>query len=381
MSKFSFTLPDGKTFEIKGPPNLSLEQARAIFEQQAKTGSLVGLKPGDVLNAAKQAAAGLDSARAQLAQGINQLQGQVAGLAGQAQAVLDSALAKTPLSVPIDTADFAKTATALAPLAGLDVSQVTGTLAQAKNLVAQASDVISNVKGVGEFGLDVKQLETAGILKPGTAALAQATGAALSDVIKSPAVFTGSAGIKSVQDLLTNPAKQSAIQQDLMAKGTAALAAVGIPIKDLSPDKLAGVALNAAKSIPGTEAILKNLPTPDSVKAAFDKVARDAAFAANLVKEKLPDVFKEETVPVPAVATVARDTVNAATDRILGNNKIPTPNFVPVPAAQFLYQKTPDQDLVYAGSDVIVWDRINAERLRRGLPGLAAAGFPRPENT
>ena len=43
------------------------------------------------------------------------------------------------------------------------------------------------------------------------------------------------------------------------------------------------------------------------------------------------------------------------------------------------YRNTPDEDLVYLGDDEIVWDRINAERLRRGLPGLAAIGIPRPE--
>ena len=37
-----------------------------------------------------------------------------------------------------------------------------------------------------------------------------------------------------------------------------------------------------------------------------------------------------------------------------------------------------DAQLVYSGDDPIVWDRINATRLRRGLPGLAAIGFPRP---
>lgn len=45
---------------------------------------------------------------------------------------------------------------------------------------------------------------------------------------------------------------------------------------------------------------------------------------------------------------------------------------------QALYQGTPNDDLTYAGNDVIVWDRVNAERLRRGLQGLAQIGFPRP---
>jgi hypothetical protein len=43
-----------------------------------------------------------------------------------------------------------------------------------------------------------------------------------------------------------------------------------------------------------------------------------------------------------------------------------------------LYKSTKDEDLTYKGDDGIVWDRTNAERLRRSLPGLAAIGSPRP---
>lgn len=41
-----------------------------------------------------------------------------------------------------------------------------------------------------------------------------------------------------------------------------------------------------------------------------------------------------------------------------------------------LYKDTKDADLTYTGDDGIVWDRVNAERLRRNLPGLSN---PRPE--
>jgi hypothetical protein len=44
-----------------------------------------------------------------------------------------------------------------------------------------------------------------------------------------------------------------------------------------------------------------------------------------------------------------------------------------------LYTKTPDDELTYTGDDYIVWDRVNTERLNRGLPDLAALGSPRPE--
>ena len=44
-----------------------------------------------------------------------------------------------------------------------------------------------------------------------------------------------------------------------------------------------------------------------------------------------------------------------------------------------LYTKTPDDELTYTGDDHIVWDRVNTERLNRGLPDLAAIGSSRPE--
>lgn len=59
-----------ETFKIKGPPGMTLEQAQAIFKQQAGTGALVGFNVGDSLSAATQAADGLAAAAPQLSQGF-----------------------------------------------------------------------------------------------------------------------------------------------------------------------------------------------------------------------------------------------------------------------------------------------------------------------
>jgi hypothetical protein len=398
MSKFTFTLPDGKPFEVKGPPGLTLEQARAAFDQQVKTGALVGLKPGSVLSAATQAAAGLGSAQSILAQAQSGITGALgagipgaagaigavsravgaaggalngavsgiaAGLSGAvgsaAQAVssitgatasvvssavgavarvgsvastaigtLNRTLANTPVTAPVDLVNYAKQAEALTSIGNMSQSTVTGVLAQTKNLVSQGSAVLSNTKGLGEYGLDVSQLERAGVVKPGTASLVTA-GAAITDVLKSPAVFTGKDGIKSAGDLLSNATKQAGIQQQLMSQGVSQLSAVGIPVNSLSPQGLAGVATNAAKSIAGTEALLKNLPVPPGVPAgftdAFNKNIRDGAFAANFSEIKVPAPFKAEVVPTPAEKTVQRPTVDAASARVIGNDKVPTPTY------------------------------------------------------
>jgi hypothetical protein len=85
VAGFTFKLPNGQPFEITGPPGLNADQAKAIFDKQAATGSLVGLKPGDVLSAATQAQAGLPSAQAAVGQALSGVTGALgAGIPGAA---------------------------------------------------------------------------------------------------------------------------------------------------------------------------------------------------------------------------------------------------------------------------------------------------------
>lgn len=46
-----------------------------------------------------------------------------------------------------------------------------------------------------------------------------------------------------------------------------------------------------------------------------------------------------------------------------------------------LYKNTSDANLIYSGTDTIVWDRFERERTRRKIPGLASIGYPRPVDT
>ncbi len=406
-----------KTFAIKGPPGLTREQAFEIFKKQADTGALVGFKPGETLSAATQAADGLPSAQALLAQAqsnvpnLGSLTGATNALA-QAGGALNGSLAQTaaglsatvgpattaisgalgggsgitnsfsvnsvasavkgaaqagsalvgasalqgstavtsiqtinkaittlPVTAPINNADFTKVAAgiktvgAVSPIGPMSVPEVNGVLAQAKNLVGQSADKLSNTKGLGEFGLSIGQLETAGYVKPGTKALLQSGTNLFASIVKSPAVWTGKDGIKGAADLLNNVPKQSQIQQDLMTKGVAGLAAVGVPVKNLSSQGLAGMSLNAAKDLPSAEAFVKGLPIPGdatgAVQAEFASAVRDGAFAVNLVNTKIPTAFKQQETPVPAADTVSRGTVDAASSRVIGNEKVPPPNYGP----------------------------------------------------
>lgn len=250
---------------------------------------------------------------------------------------INNTITSFPITNPINTANFTKVAGgvtgagAVSAIGPMSVPEVNGVLAQAKNLVGQASTAISNDKGLGSFGFDLKQLETAGYVKPGVAALAAQGASLFSSVAKSPAAWTGKDGIKSATDLLGNAGKQSQIQQDLMTKGVAGLGAVGIPVQNLSSQGIAGMALNAAKSLPNAEAFAKGLPIPGdatgAVQAAYSSAVRDGAFAVNLVNTKIPTAFKQQDIPVPKIDTVNRATLDAASTRVVGDPKIPTPSY------------------------------------------------------
>jgi hypothetical protein len=187
----------------------------------------------------------------------------------------------------------------------------------------------------------------------------------------TPAVFTGKDGIKSTSDILSNPAKQDQIQQRLMSQGINQLATAGVPVNSLSPEGLASVAANAAKSVPGTEALLKNLPAPPGVPAgftdAFNTNVRDGAFAAKFSETKVPPAFKAEVVPVTAEQTVQRPTVDAASTRVIGNDKVPTPTYTAT---------SPDEDAdVEAGAKILQllgrWGKI-ADQVQERIDKLSA---------
>ena len=358
MSIYNFTDPaTQRVYRIDGPPGLTEAQARQIWQQQLTAGALTGLRRGESIDAYTQALGGLNTAESQVAQTEAGIPGSVTGrltgafnqttqsastqspsispqrsVASQTLSGLTQAIRSTTLTDPITFADYAKQAPALRSLQGLDQAELTAALSQASRLTGQDAAQISNTQGLGKYGLSVDQLERAGVVKPGTAATyLNQNQNTVTSVLNSPAVWTGKNGINSLDDLLVSSSKQDFIQQDLMSSGLSSVSQLGIPTNLLSAQSLAGVALNAAKSIEGTVNWAKGL-LPGNAKAAFDTLAKDAAFAVNLADTKLNAAMKQEIPGFPAVDTVDRATLNAAAARITGNDKIPKVSWTTEPA-------------------------------------------------
>lgn len=362
MAGFSFTIPGAGSqgtaskIEIKGPPGLTLSQAREIFDRQLDSGALVGLKPGAVLSSATQAAQGLGAAASQLGQSLSGTVGALgAGITGavgqigsQVSAAVSSATnsvknlagsvasvaSGTALTNPITLPSFAKTLPAVGSIANMVPSQVTSALSTATNLAQQATSSLTNA-GAGAFALNAKQLESVGILKPGMSALVDA-GSSLSSVLKSPAAFTGKDGITSISGLLNNAGAQSNIQQTLMNNGLQQVSKLAGSLTGLPATATAGLSL-VSGSLAGQAGAISNLAKgaigslPDPTKALSQ--LKDAAFGVNFADAKIPSSFKEQIVPPAVVDSVNRLTLNAATGRVLGSAKIPVPSFGPPPAA------------------------------------------------
>ena len=249
---------------------------------------------------------------------------QVGSLASTAVGTLSGLIKGTPTN-GINIADFAKQGPALSSIGNMSLPDVTGALAQASKLVGQGASTISNALGAGKFGLDASQLERAGLVKPGTAAAFLAAGDKdLVSVLKSPTVWTGKDGVKGLDGLLGNSGLQDKVQQGLMKTGLNDLKSIGIPTDKLTPQALSGLATNAAKSVTDTANWAKNAPgLPADIKAKFDATAVNGAFAVNLTQDKVDEPVLQETKPVAADNTVNSATVDAAGQRVVGNDKVP----------------------------------------------------------
>jgi hypothetical protein len=167
-------------------------------------------------------------------------------------------------------------------------------------------------------------LERAGLIKPGTVSTYLASNAnSLTDVVKSPTVWTGKGGVNSLDDFLSNPKAQSSTQQGLMSSGLSTVKALGIPVAALPAKALGGLSLNAAKS-PAQTVEWAQGKLPPGAQAQFDTAARDGAFAVGTADQKLNDAMTQQAPPGEAENTVNRQTLDAAATRIVGNNKIPS---------------------------------------------------------
>ena len=323
MATYTFTNPsNGQIISIRGPATLTRDQAQFIFNQQLKTGALVGLKAGDVISPATQVAGGLTSAQSQLAQQTAQTKQTYNDIAIK---ILSTAITSTPVTNGIVLADYAAQPESPIAIGGMTPQIVTGVMAQVQKLANQVPTFVTN-NGAGKYALTAFQIETAGYIKPGTSSSYSST-STLADILKSPNVWTNKNNIQSVDEFLANESVQQKVQQENMITGIDQLQEVGIDVSALPVRMQAGVAMCAAKDPTATEQWLKGKTIPSATQILFSQYVRDGAYAVDFTENKVGSTLQRQLPENGSEATINRSTLNAATSRIVGNDKVPTLNY------------------------------------------------------
>jgi hypothetical protein len=210
MSNFTFTGPDGATYEMQGPPGADFARAKLVFDQQVSTGGLTGIPVGGLVNAVTQATGGLSSALAQLgaqATALTQQVGNFINLPNKIGALVPNA---------ITVSDFVNTKINAQSIGTIASAQVQGLVAQTAASVNQAATAITNVKGLGQFGLNADQLQLSGLIKPGLADQINLNPAKFTEILSSPTSWTGKLGVTNINSLLDSSRLQTQVQQGLM---------------------------------------------------------------------------------------------------------------------------------------------------------------------
>jgi hypothetical protein len=273
----------------------------------------------------------------------------------------------------ISIEDYENQNPATVSVGSIEPDQVTGMLAQASRDVPQESFEISNEYGVGKYGFSAEQLEEAGYLKPGTVEFYLSDGTATTtEILSSPSVWTGQAGVTSASALLVDPNLQDAVQADLYQSSLQSLRSAGIVTGQEDPAKLAGLVQAGSKYGSVTVKSWVNGTIQDaSLVDNINKQVRGGQFAVDLSNQKVSEAIKGySTVPQGSTNTVNRSLIDNAVSDVIGNAKVPTPGFSNETS---LYAGTADADLTYTGNDETTIARINAERRRRGLPPIQSA--------
>jgi hypothetical protein len=142
------------------------------------------------------------------------------------------------------------------------------------------------VPTVGTLAMTPKEMETAGIIKPGASTLVTALVAKGLPLQKAltPNLFTGVAGAESLKSLAANPIAQVTAATGNLSVAQKALTSAGAITSNLAGVAIAGLVLSAAKNgVPATLAALKNglSGIGDKLNSIKDSIA-GGNFAAKL---------------------------------------------------------------------------------------------------
>lgn len=195
-----------------------------------------------------------------------------------------------------------------------------------------------NIRGVGKYAQSPESLVLTGYLKPSSLALITSPDMT-AQVLNTPAVWTGQFGINSLLDYLDSDILQNISQIALMTGSYQGLLDTGYLVGNESARDIATLIQPAAKyGVTAVIAWIEGLLSPDQA-VLIATAARQGQYAIDFI-----DTYGAKLNPgiqLPAFTnTVQRDEVDFVLEEIIGNPKIPTPEYADI--VQALVEATPN---------------------------------------
>ena len=327
MSIYKFTNSSGLAFEVQGPPGATYDQALAIFNQQYNTGGLLGVPVGGLVNAVTQTKGGLTTAASQITSQTLALNYQINGNTSLPNQV------GVPPSTTITVSDFVNTGVNSQTVGSVSTAQVQGLVATTAAVVDQPANVITDAKGLGTYGLKAEQLQTAGLIKPGIADQVQQDPANAVSILSSPTSWTGKQGATDINTILGDANLQTSTQQDLMSDSYEQLKQNGT-LNGTESANTVGPLVNAATKYgvePTTQWLNNNAPA--NITTQISNFVNSSTYGSTFgVKNQnlaagIGALSLGVVIAKGYTNTVNRQNLNQATTAVIGNPKIPSPNF------------------------------------------------------
>ena len=204
-----------------------------------------------------------------------------------------------------------------------------------------------DVRGVGRYGQSVEGLVATGFVKPGVLDLVK-QGISLSSILNSPSAWTGQLGIGGLLDYLKSPVLQNIAQIGLMVASFTGLTNSGAITGQEEPRFIATFLQPATQyGVNDVVQWIDGFPT-DTPVTDLIITARQGQYAIDFYQYYGEDLNITNTVAAAetTVEATQREVIDQAVAEIIGNPKVPVPQYTDVPVEIV--------DTTAAGTEVVI---------------------------
>jgi hypothetical protein len=290
------------------------------FTSEAGPGSGTSAAPAAVPDAAPTTPAEVQSPAA----------GPAAEVATTPTAAVTAQSVNNPVTNPVNAAQVLQQTPAIKGIGSLNPGVVTSLMSAAQADVVRTLGVGGIVSGIGKYGISPLALEQLGIIKPGTISKFGNNVPGLNTLLTSPTIWTGKNGITGLAGIIGNGDLQNRLQQDLMRSGLNKLQSLGVVNGKETIQQLGGLVNSAVQFGPASVANWAKGQASNVLQNKISSVFKNSQFASVLGQQISGFLGQGSIRPAGitgVINTFNRAPVNAAVVDVIGDPKVPAPQY------------------------------------------------------